>query len=227
MSKALVIRHHLEDNAGLIGEALLARDVVFDTYMLDASSPTPALEGYDYLVILGSKHAVYDEAVEAAWFGRELQLIEQADEAGVPILGICFGAQALCRAFGGTVAPSLEPEVGWYRIEAAEEQEFPEGPWFEYHFDVCSLPPQAEVWALSPRAVQAFAIGNHVGVQFHPEIDDVQLAQWLAVGDEEVRSLGIDTDELLALTRDETPLARERALVLVDKFLDRLAPVRR
>ena len=72
MTRALVLRHHLEDHCGLIGEAFETRGYEIDLRMLNAESEAPALDGNDVLVILGSKNAVYDKEVEKAWFGREL-----------------------------------------------------------------------------------------------------------------------------------------------------------
>jgi GMP synthase-like glutamine amidotransferase len=221
VARALVLRHHLEDTPGLIGEALAARGFDLDVRLLNESTATPSLEGADVLVILGSKCAVYDHEVEAAWFGRELELIDQADRAGRPILGICFGAQALCRHFGGSVARAPDGEVGWFDVDVVEGVDLPRGPWFEFHFDSCALPPRAELWATSPRAVQAFALGPHVGVQFHPEIDEAQLKEWLAADPEDARELGLDLEALLDQTRRETPAARGRAQRLVDLFLAR------
>jgi GMP synthase-like glutamine amidotransferase len=222
MSRALVLRHHLEDHAGLIGEAFESRGFQLDLAMMDETTPSPSLAGYDALVILGSKCAVYDHEVEAAWFNRELALIGQADEQSLPILGICFGAQALCRYFGGTVSRAPDGEVGWFEIDVVAEVGLQSGPWFEFHFDHCTLPETAELWATSPRAVQAFAIGTHVGVQFHPEVDDAQLKEWLAADEEDARELGLDVDALLAETARQTPAARVRAASLVDLFLSRL-----
>ena len=111
-SRVLFLRHHQEDRPGLVGEAFEARGYEVSVVMMDEESPTPSVEGYDVLVILGSKHAVYDEQVEAAWFGRELDVIAQADQLDVPIFGICFGAQALCLHHGGVVERSSDPEVG-------------------------------------------------------------------------------------------------------------------
>lgn len=221
MARALVLRHHLEDSPGLIGEAFEARDYEIDLVMMNEQSPTPSLDGYDTLVILGSKCAVYDHEVEAAWFHRELTLIGEADERQLPILGICFGAQALCRHFGGVVSRADDGEVGWFDIDVEEGVELSSGPWFEFHFDACRLPATAELWATSPRAVQAFAIGPHVGVQFHPEIDDAQLKEWLASDEEETRELGLDVEALLDETARRTPDARVRAQELVDLFLRR------
>jgi hypothetical protein len=56
-------------------------------------------------------------------------------------------------------------------------------------------------------------------VQFHPEIDHLQLKDWFASGIEEARDFGVDVDALIEQTKSETPAARERALDLVDLFL--------
>ncbi len=221
MARALVLRHHLEDSPGLIGEAFEARGYEIDLIMMNEQSDTPSLDGYDALVILGSKCAVYDHEVEAAWFHRELSLIGDANERAVPILGICFGAQALCRYFGGVVSRADDGEIGWFDIDVVDGVELSPGPWFEFHFDVCRLPESAELWATSPRAVQAFAIGANVGVQFHPEIDDAQLKEWLSADEEEARELGLDVAALLEETARRTPEARVRAQELVDLFLRR------
>jgi GMP synthase-like glutamine amidotransferase len=222
MARALVLRHHFEDNPGLIGEAFEANGFDLDVVMMDASSRAPSLDGYDVMIILGSKCAVYDHEVEASWFHRELALIGEANERSLPILGICFGAQALCRYYGGTVERAPDGEVGWFDVDVVGGVELSRGPWFEFHFDRCTLPESAEVWATSPRAVQAFAIGANVGVQFHPEIDDAQLKEWLAADDDDARELGLDVEALLLETAGETPAARRRARDLVDLFLSRL-----
>ena len=222
MARALVLRHHLEDQPGLVGEALEARGYSIDMVMMDEGSPTPSVEGYELLVILGSKHAVYDPAIEESWFGRELEVIAEADRSGVAIFGICFGAQGLCQYFGGVVERSEHPEIGWFNVTDVGDARIGPGPWFEYHFDSCTLPNDAELWATTPHAVQAFAIGRHVGVQFHPEIDEVQLSDWFAHGGEaDARFLGLDPQALLAETAKQTAAARSRVVDLVDVVLER------
>jgi GMP synthase-like glutamine amidotransferase len=219
MPSALFVRHHHEDNPGLIGEAFKARGFACDLVMMDASTPTPLLDGYDVLVILGSSSSVNDPDVQSAWFGRELELLEEAVRREIPIFGICFGAQALCRVFGGTVERSDAPEIGWYEVQSKNDAPLGEGPWFEFHFDRCILPPSAQLWASTEHAVQAFSIGRNLGVQFHPEIDDVQLRDWFSVDDTEHPRQFASREELLAQTAEQTPAARKRALELVDSFL--------
>jgi len=219
MSRVLVLRHHDEDHPGLIGDALVARGFELDVVMMNENTPTPSVAGYDALLILGSSSAVYDHEIEKSWFGRELGVIAQAGELDVPVFGICFGAQALCLFHGGSVSRAPEPEIGWYQLDAEPGIDIEPGPWFEFHFDRCTLPDGAELWASTPRAVQAFAVGRNVGVQFHPEIDDAQLRDWLESAAESARDFGHDLEELLAETAREVPEARRRAGRLVALFL--------
>ena len=91
-------------------------------------------------------------------------------DAGVPVLGICYGAQELCTLFGGKVLAAGYKEVGWLTIETARPDLIPHGPWLLFHGDRCEPPPHATVLASNETGVQAFAIGRHLGVQFHPEV---------------------------------------------------------
>ena len=58
----------------------------------------------------------------------------------------------------------------------------------------------------------------HVGVQFHPEVDDAQLKEWLAADEDDTRDLGLDVEALLEQTARETPAARVRAQISLISF---------
>ena len=214
--RVLAVRHHGVDSAGFIGAAFEARGAQLTVHLLPDEGPLPAPDVFDHVVLLGAESSVNDPH---PWIAGELAWLRTADAAGVPVLGICFGAQALCLYHGGVVERSNEPEIGWYDVEARNGSGISSGPWFEFHFDHCRLPEEAELWATSPRAVQAFCVGRNVGVQFHPEVDHLQLQDWFANGVDEARDFGVDADALVEQTRLETPAARERALDLVDLFL--------
>ncbi len=227
MARVLVLRHHDEDHPGLVGDALVERGYELEVVMMNEHASTPSLEAYDALIILGSTSAVYDPAVKAAWLDRELDVIADATQRDLPVLGVCFGAQALCVFHGGSVAPSTQPEIGWYEVDVEPGQDFVAGPWFEFHFDRCTLPDVATLLASTPRAVQAFRVGRHLGVQFHPEIDEAQLRDWLDSAADSARDFGHDIEQLLEQTARLTPDARTRVGALVDLFLENssVAPV--
>ena len=170
--------------------------------------------------LAGRRRAPEEELIHRLT-ARELDVIAEAHRLAIPIFGICFGAQALCRFHGGVVSPSSVPEIGWYEVEEQNDSGIAPGPWFEYHYDECTLPEGARLWATSPRSVQAFSIGRNVGVQFHPEVDDLQLEEWFAADDEDdIREFGAMHAALVARTKLETPAARLRAVELVDIVLD-------
>ncbi len=218
MPTALVLRHHLEDAPGLVGQALEARGYSLAVDLVDARWTPPDLSGVDALVVLGSSSAVYDPLVRARWLDRELDLIAAADRASIATLGICFGAQALCACAGGRVERAAVPELGWISVDPTPGSPIEAGPWFAYHEDACILPPEATVLATSAHAVQAFRLGRHLGVQFHPEVDADQLGAWFAADSSAGRS-DPRYEEMIAQAVANDEPARRRAERLVDAFL--------
>jgi GMP synthase-like glutamine amidotransferase len=217
MERVIVVRHHDIDTAGFIGDAFEAAGAELSVHLFPDDGPLPAPGGADHIVVLGAVSSVNDPD---PWIAAELDWLRAADQAGVPVLGICFGAQALCVAFGGRVEAMARREIGWTMIDSADPDVIPPGPWLEFHNDRCLPPPAAAILAGNDAAVQAFRIGPHLGVQFHPEVDGPLLKLWLdAHTDSDPVSLGIDPGQFLADTIREEPAARDRTARLVAAFL--------
>lgn len=214
--RVLVIRHHEEDSAGLVAAAFEAHGAEFSVHMFPQDGPLPAVDGTDHVIVLGAISSVYDDGPARDWIAAELAWLRRVDEAGVPVLGICFGAQALAAALGGGVEAATRKEVGWTVIDSVDPEFIPPGPWLEFHGDRCVLPPQARLLASNDVGPQAFRLGQHLAVQFHPEVDGAQLKLWLdAGGREEAIRAGHDPDKLLAETIAQEPASRDRADRLV------------
>ena len=96
---------------------------------------------------LGSAHSVND--TEPDWIPREIELLRDAVRAEVPVLGLCWGGQALSVAMGGQVGPAAAPETGWLTVPSADP-ELPEGPWLHYHYESFTVPAGAIELARSP-----------------------------------------------------------------------------
>jgi len=211
--RVVVIRHHDVDSAGFIAAAFEARGAALDVHLFPDDGPLPPLDGVDHVVVLGAISSVNDPD---PWIAAELAWLRGADQAGVPVLGICFGAQALCAALGGRVEAMDRKEIGWRMVDSLDQGLIPAGPWLEFHGDRCLLPRAATLLARNEVAAQAFRLGRHLAVQFHPEVDGPQLKRWLdAGGSQEAEQLGLDPDQFLADTIREEPAAQERADRLV------------
>src|SRR6266581_834877 len=123
--RVVVVRHHEEDSAGFIGAAFAARGAELSTVLFPKEGGLPEPHGLAHIVLLGSTCSVYDEGEARAWIDEELAWLRRADAAGVPVLGICFGAQMLATAFGGTVEDAGSQEIGWVTVGTAPSSSIP------------------------------------------------------------------------------------------------------
>jgi len=216
--RALVLKPHRLSLTGHVGQALSELGVVLVDHVLSEEGPPPNVEAYDVVLVMGSPWSVYGEQV-APWIEGALDGIRDAVEHQVPVLGICFGAQVFAQAMGGRARAAEDPEVGWRLVQTSDPSLVPEGPWFMWHGDTFDLPPDATEIARTDVGVQAYILGPHLCVQFHPEATAEMVAAWLQHDDADFRRVGLDPADVLAETRRREPEARTRAAALVDRFL--------
>ena len=140
-----------------------------------------AAQGFDGFLIGGSPSSVHDED---AWIERLFAVIREAQAAGKPLAGACFGHQAIAKALGGTVGPN----PGQFVLGTAETEVVAPAPWMEpvarfrlaaaHGEQVTALPPGAEVVGRTPGCPAAcYRIGTSVfATQYHPEMTPAFLA---------------------------------------------------
>lgn len=229
--RALVIIHDPGSEPVLIGERLADHGFELHEVMITTEIGNPVGSAdlgdpgdWDLLVPMGSNYSVYDTEQIGSWIGDELDFLRRADEHGVPMFGICFGAQALAASLGGLVVRSERAQIGWCPLVPENGTGLPPGPWLQWHYDRFEPPAEATVLAADEVGVQAFTIGRSLGVQFHPEVTRDHLARWVEMGGhEELTVQGIDPGQLLADAAAIEPDVRVRTNALVDWFLDEVA----
>jgi GMP synthase (glutamine-hydrolysing) len=173
----LVIENSAGAPAAYLGEHLVTRHGAILTVLRGEDLVDDALAcKSDLIVALGSPRGVNDEA---AWIAREREIVRRAIDAGVPTIGICFGAQLIASACGGTVAPSGRRYAGWYANDTVPDEVW-RGPWLRWHGDAIEPPPGAQTLATADGTVQAFQTGRALGVQFHPEAGPATLEHWIS-----------------------------------------------
>jgi GMP synthase (glutamine-hydrolysing) len=213
MSAALVLQTQDNCPPGLLDDWAASRGVTLDVLRVDRWERLPGPTDYDLAIVLGSSASLAEAPL--GWMRRLVDWVTAVDVAGLPILGICFGAQVLAAALGGSVVRLSSPEHAWIKLESDDQTRVPAGPWLSVHEDAVILPPLGEELAHNAFGIQAFAIGAHLGVQFHPEVTPAILSRWVSDYD------GLISRDLLHDVDARCRVAAGRAFELFDAFAHR------
>ena len=140
--------------------------------ILPPDAPREAIKDVDLagIILSGGPASVYEESAPQApaW----------VFDAGVPVLGICYGMQLIAHQLGGAVAQSTEREYGFAVIHRNDQSVLFDGledeipVWMSHGDRIDTLPPGFRSLAFSENSPIA-AMGNDAGVygiQFHPEV---------------------------------------------------------
>lgn len=216
--RVLVLKPQELSHTGLVGEALRDRATEVVEHVLADDGPPPAIDRFDAIVVTGAPWSVYGEEVRS-WIDELLERLREAVATDVPVLGICFGAQAFAEAGGGWVARARDTEVGLHEVETDDADLVPTGPWFMWHGDTFGPPEASTVIARTHAGPQAYTLGPHLLVQFHPEATVDMVQAWLSYDDADFHRAGVDPGETLRTMRANEGAARARAEALVERFL--------
>jgi GMP synthase-like glutamine amidotransferase len=211
-SRLIIVEQQPDAPAGLVGEWAAARGAPVELLRAPEVEAWPDPRDARAVVALGSGRSVH--ASPDPWIAAQVEFLRAAHGAGVPVLGICFGGQALAAALGGTVSAAPRTEIGWIDVEGEDGYG---GRWFAWHEDEFTLPPGTRALARAPSGLHAFAAGASVGLQYHPEVTPAIIDAWLAT----VGRTVADPERLRRETAREAPDARSRAFALFDRIAAR------
>lgn len=184
MTRVLVLQHQLQDHPAYLGRWLREAGRAIDLRNTEAGDPFPdSIDGYEALAVLGGEMSANDPLPSLRQAER---LIRDAMSRDVPVIGHCLGGQLMARALGAAVPASPQPEVGWHDIDLTSAPEA--RAWFgevtpvtvfQWHGEAFDVPPGAVPLAGNEACPhQAFAIGRHLAMQFHVELDADKLQAW-------------------------------------------------
>jgi GMP synthase-like glutamine amidotransferase len=185
MDPVLILQFIDDDAPAYLGTWLHRHGLASDLRLSTSGRGYPdRIDGYSALALLGGSMSANDDLP----FLRVAQsLISQAMQRGIPVLGHCLGGQLMARTLGARVAGSPAPEVGWHRMQIIDSASSRDwfGPAdahevFHWHYEAFDVPAGAQRLAASEHCPnQAFALGPHLGLQFHVEVDAEKVELWL------------------------------------------------
>lgn len=211
MKPVLVLQHQTPENLAYLATWLKRHHIPYVTYNAETHLEFPGnIESYSALAVMGGAMSSNDPLMT----NRQAEiLILQAMYRDIPVIGHCLGGQLMARALGGTVTQSVQPEIGWQPIsyvdQALTQEWFGESPSpsvIHWHYEMFSIPTGATLLATSQACPhQAFAIGKHLAMQFHIEIDESKVQAWVD-----------DTDERWLISQQLFNTVHDRDQILQD-----------
>ena len=228
--RVLGVRHPGGGTCGLLEERCDAGGHELVEWNPGAGEPMPApLAEFDAVAVFGGGMNVRD-VERLPWMRAEIELLRDVLQDGVPVLGVCLGAQLLAAAAGAEVRRSPSPEIGWFDVSRTPEGEL--DPLFrrlparflayEWHSYAFAMPAGSVMLAYSAACPQAFRLGEHTwGVQFHPEVVPEIVREWALdyESDADAIAMGFDPPAHIAEAEERLPAWMEIGRTLFDGFL--------
>ena len=166
------------------------------------------LISYSGIIILGGPVSVYDNY---DYLKDQQKLIKKAVDMKIPTLGVCLGSQLIAEAMGGKVYPGNLKEIGWHDIEITENgsRDIFNGiatfnnKVFQWHGDTFQLPESAIILAKSDTYIQAFRINTAIGIQFHIEVNESMIEEWIRIYSKEIMDLKLDEKNIIPQQKEQ------------------------
>ena len=188
MKPVAIFRSSPIEGPGYLSDCLDERGIPWQLIRIDSGDEIPTrIDRFSGLVFMGGPMSVNDDL---PWIDPAINLIRDADRAGLPVLGHCLGGQLMSKAFGGSVSRSDNKEFGWGEVTRSDNDTARE--WFgdqavidvfHWHGEFFTR-PQGSVHLLSSRYCenQAFSMGKHLAMQCHIEMTQEMVMKWSEMG---------------------------------------------
>jgi GMP synthase (glutamine-hydrolysing) len=232
MPARIAVLHNLQRPfLGHAGPALRDAGAELDERFLRAGDPLPAPGDADGILVLGGEQTAPDPAL-----ADQAALLRDATAQGVPVLGVCLGAQLLAHAHGGEVRKLARRHLDWLELRALPAADGdpvlgslpPGAAGVHWNEDGFALPPGAVELLRSPAGTgEGFRIGERSwGVQFHPELDGPAIDDWYADWHSALAEAGVSEADARAADREHLPGQRALSEAIFGGFARVVAAMR-
>lgn len=229
--KVTIIKHIDIEGPGTIGGFLDDNNISYHIIdVFNGESLPDSISDVSSVIVLGGPMNVYEEE-QYPFLKEEDEFLKEVIENGLPTLGFCLGAQLIAKAKGAMVIKNPQKEIGWFKVSLTDNglsdslfQGFKrEFDVFQWHGDTFNIPDGAVKLAESDLCEnQAYRIGNNIyGLQFHVEVTDEMIYQWIDAYKDEVDSLKgtVDPEQIIADTKTKSERYKEQARLFCSNFI--------
>lgn len=190
----VIFRFLAHEGPGYLGEFLTAQNITWQLIKVDENEPLPtSILAYSGMILMGGPMSVNDDL---PWIAPLLELIRQARDNDIPLLGHCLGGQLMSKALGAVVTQNAIKEIGWGEVTISNNDvakkwfgEIETFNAFHWHGETFSLPQSASHLLASVHCTnQAWSIGKHLAFQTHIEMTPDMVKKWCEEGVDELHA---------------------------------------
>jgi GMP synthase-like glutamine amidotransferase len=224
---ALACLHHLETPFLGAAAAPLARARLTHHDRL-AGDPLPDLDAVDGIISFGGAQSV-TEIERYPYLLEEAELLREAVDRDLPVLGVCLGAQLLAHALGGSVRRLPVRAVRWVELARLADDELVPDPVWALHWNEDAIEPPPGATELLERGglgCAAFRIGSAWGIQFHADVDGPTLGAWYERYGDWLAEAGVEAAAAQAADAEHLPGQSQTAEAIFGGFVRRARAAR-
>lgn len=186
MNDIMILRFVTHEGPAFLGDFLQQRGLDYQVIKIDEGDAVPeTIQDISGLVLMGGPMSVNDSL---PWIPQVQYLVREAQDADIPILGHCLGAQLIATAMGAVVGKNQCVEIGWHPVSIVDqksdwlqglEQDFEV---FHWHGETFSIPEHANrILGNKHCPNQGFTMGNTLALQCHVEMTAELVRQWVDI----------------------------------------------
>jgi GMP synthase-like glutamine amidotransferase len=194
------------------------------TEVLSPKQKIPSnIKNFDAIFILGGPMSANDGY---EYLKKERQLVVDAIDLKIPVLGVCLGSQIIANSCGGKVYKGLRKEIGWGPVDITDvgKDSLFKGvvdrniEVFQWHGDTFDLPNNTKILSCSDIYIQAFEYKTAFGIQFHLEVTKQMILDWIKEYHQEILKEKIKKQDLLFNIDNRVKELHKCSKIVYDNF---------